>query len=164
MMVAPAIAAGLLVSIGVTPAAAANCVLNAPGTVEVGAPLAIIGTGFPASSSIDIELAVEGGTADQFSVQSDAAGGFQFSLTPAAADVGKTKVVATAGSACSVQVISTVLGPNDTPSAPSAPRSDAAAPRGEGPAGPPLNAGLLAVLVMLLGMTGLIATRPTRSR
>ena len=135
IVAAPAFAVGLLVSLWVAPAAAADCALSAPSTVKVDAPLAINGSGFPASSIVDIELTVEGGTTDQFSVQSDAAGGFQISLTPEAADAGRTTIVATAGSACSAQVVSTVLGPNETPSAP---RTDAVALPGDGPTGAPL--------------------------
>lgn len=174
-LAAPAFAVGLLVTLWVAPAAAADCALGAPSTVEVGTPLAIDGTGFPASSSVDIKLTIEGGTTDQFAVQSDAAGGFQITLTPEAADAGKTTIVATAGSVCSARVVSTVLSPNDTPSSsaelaggtagangtPSAPRTDAAAAPGEGPGGAPSNAWLLAVLALIIGVTGLIATRPT---
>lgn len=60
ILAAPAFAVSLLVSLWVLPAAAADCALRVPATAKVGTPLAIVGTGFPASSSIDIELAVEG--------------------------------------------------------------------------------------------------------
>ncbi len=155
----PAVAVGLLVSLWVTPAAAAECVLTAPVTVKVGTPLAIDGTGFPASSIVAIELTVEGGKVDRFSVQSDAAGGFQISVTPGAADTGRTTVVASAGPGCSAQVVATVLGPNDTP-----PRTDAGAMPGAGPAETAQNTWRLAVAALLIGMIGLIATGPIRGR
>lgn len=178
ILAAPVFALGLLVSSWVTPAAAADCTLTTPTTVKVGAPLAIDGAGFPASSSVDVKLTIEGGAPDEFTVQSNAAGGLKISLTPEAADAGKTTVVATAGSACSAQVVFTVLGPNDTPrptvepaggaagpsATPTAPRTDAAAVPGEGPLAAPLNAWLLAVLALIIGMIGLIATRPTQGR
>ena len=162
----------------VGPAAAADCALSAPSTAKVGTPLAIGGTGFPANSIVDIELTVNGATTDQFSVRSDGAGGFQFSLTPEAADAGKTTVVATAGSACSARAVATVLGPNDTPfltggptgatgcatGTPSAPGTDADATLGEYPAGAPLNAWMLALVALIIGTIGLIATRPTQGR
>ena len=62
---------GLLVSALVSPVAAAECALSAPATVKVGTPLAINGSGFPASSTIDVALTIEGGTPDAFTVTSD---------------------------------------------------------------------------------------------
>ena len=159
ILAAPAFVAVLLALLWVGPAAAADCALSAPSTAKVGTPLAIGGTAFPANAIVDIELTVNGATTDQFSVRSDAAGGFQFSLTPEAADAGKTTVVATAGSACSARVVSTVLGPNDGP-----PRTDRALAPGEDPAGAPLNAWVLALVALIIGMIGLIATRPTQGR
>ena len=178
MLAAPALVAILLALLWVGPAAAADCALSAPSAAKVGTPLAIGGTAFPANAIVDIELTVNGATTDQFSVRSDAAGGFQFSLTPEAADAGKTTVVATAGSACSARVVSNVLGPNDTPlltggptgstgsatGTPSAPGTDADAPLGEGPTGAPMNAWVLALVALIIGMIGLIATRPTQGR
>ena len=109
-----AFAAGLLAASWVAPAAAADCALTAPATVDVGAQLTIEGAGFPASSSVDITLTIEGGASDELTVQSTASGAFQISLTPEEVDAGKTTVVATAGSACSAQVVFTVLGANQT--------------------------------------------------
>ena len=88
---------GLLVSVLVSPVAAAECALSAPATVKVGTPLAINGSSFPASSTIDVALTIEGGTPDVFTVTSNAAGAFQISLTPEAADVGKTTARKTGG-------------------------------------------------------------------
>lgn len=178
VLTAPVFAVVLLALLWVGPAAAAECALSAPSTAKVGTPLAIGGTGFPANSIVDIELTVNGATTDQFSVRSDAAGGFQFSLTPEATDAGKTTVVATAGSACSARVVATVLGPNDIPfltegptgatggatGTPSAPGTDADATLGEGPTGTPLNAWTLALAALVIGAVGLIATRPTQGR
>lgn len=178
VLTAPVFAVIMLALLWVGPAAAAECMLTAPSTADVGTPLAIDGTGFPANSIVDIELTVNGATTSQFSVRSDAAGGFQFSLTPEAADAGKTTVVATAGSACSARVVATVLGPNDTPfltqgptgatggatGTPSAPGTDSVATLGEGPTDASLGAWMLALAALVIGAIGLIATRPDQGR
>jgi hypothetical protein len=175
LLAAPALAVALLVTLWVAPAAAAECVLSAPELGKVDTPLPISGTGFPASSSVDIKLTVEGGKTDQFAVQSDPSGGFQFSLTPGASDAGTTTIDASAGSTCSARAVSMVLGPSATPPAahtgaaagvsggPSAPRTDVAA-AGDGAGGVPTNAWLVGLLVVLIGIIGLMATRPARSR
>ena len=158
---------GLLVSVLVSPVAAATCALSAPPTVKIGTPLAIKGSGFPASSTIDVALTIEGGTPDAFTVTSDAAGAFQISLTPEAADLGKTTVVTTAGSTCSAKVTYTVTSSAPVAAAtgkPLAPRTDAAPVPGDRAPGERLDAWLLAVVVVLIGTFGLVATRPRRSR
>ncbi len=167
---------GLLVSAWVSPVAAADCALSAPATVRVGTPLAINGSGFPVSAAIDVTLTIKGGTPDQFTVTSDAAGAFRISLTPEKADLGKTTVVATAGSTCSAQVIYTIVAAAPTATAaprasaatasgrPIAPRTDAAPPAGDRSPGERLDAWLLAVAVVVIGTCGLVATRPRRSR
>ena len=158
---------GLLVSALVSPVAAATCALSAPPTVKIGTPLAIKGSGFPASSTIDVALTIEGGTPDAFTVTSNAAGAFQISLTPEAADLGKTTVVTTAGSTCSAKVTYTVISSAPVAAAtsrPVAPRTDAASLPGDRGPGERLDAWLLAVVVVVIGTFGLIATRPRRSR
>lgn len=178
VLTAPVFAVVLLALLWVGPAVAAECALSAPSTAKVGTPLAIGGTGFPTNSIVDIELTVNGAVTNQFSVQSDAAGGFQFSLTPEATDAGKTTVVATAGSACSARVVATVLGPNDTPfltegptgatggatGTPSAPGTDRVTTLGEGSTEANLRAWTLALAALVIGAVGLIATRPTQGR
>ena len=47
---------------------------------------------------------------------------------------------------------------------PAAPGTDADAPLGEGPTGAPMNAWVLALVALIIGMIGLIATRPTQGR
>ena len=167
---------GLLVSAWVSPVAAADCALSAPATVRVGTPLAINGSGFPVSSAIDVTLTIEGGTPDRFTVTSNAAGAFRISLTPEKADLGKTTVVATAGSTCSAQVIYTIVSSSPTATAaprasgaaasgrPTAPRTDAAPPAGDRSPGERLDAWSLAIVALFIGAGGLIATRPRRSR
>lgn len=169
---------GLLVSAWVSPVAAADCALSAPATVRVGTPLTINGSGFPVSSAIDVTLTIEGGTPDRFTATSNAAGAFRISLTPEKADLGKTTVVATAGSTCSAQVIYTIVSSSPTATAtaaprasgaaasgrPTAPRTDAAPPAGDRSPGERLDAWLLAIGALVIGAGGLIATGPSRSR
>lgn len=162
----------------VAPAAAATCTLAAPATVAIGTPLAIVGSGFPASSTVDVSLTIEGGSPDQFTAQSDANGAFQINLIPEAADAGTTTVVATAGAGCTARVVFTVgastaaatpepepteAGATADAEAP-APRTDVAATVRAGATGAPLTAWLVAVLMLAVGLGGLIATRPARSR
>jgi hypothetical protein len=170
------VASGILVLLLVAPAAAATCRLSAPAKVAIGTPLSIVGSGFPASSSVDVSLTIEGGSPDEFTAQSDASGAFQISLTPEAADAGKTTVVATAGAGCTAQVVFTVGTSNAAPTpepteAPAGagteanpPKSDAAATVPAPTTGTPFAAWLVAVAVLAIGLGGLIATRPVRSR
>jgi hypothetical protein len=170
------VAGGLLASLSAGPAMAADCTLSAPATINVGTAFAIEGAGFPASSSVDVTLAVEGGASDAFTVQSNAAGTFRIDLTPETADIGKTTVVATAGSACSVGVAYTILGANQTAPPTAEPAASAAAGGTAAPA-PRTDtvmvsktssltpgAWLLAVLVLAMGGAGLLATRMARRR
>jgi hypothetical protein len=176
ILVATIFSVSLAIPLLVAPAAAATCTLAAPGTVAIGTPLAIQGSGFPASSTVDVSLTVEGGSPDQFTVQSDASGAFQINLTPEAADAGKTTVVATAGAVCTAQVTFTVgaSGGTATPkptqagagagAATTAPRTDAEAAVEGGTSGPAPTAWQLALLMLFLGLGGLMATLPARSR
>ncbi len=184
MVGASLVVSGLLALLAAGPAGAASgCTLTAPATVRVGDPLNVAGKGFPASSDIDVALVVEGGSPDQFTVQSNATGDFQISLTPEEADAGKTTITANAGKVCSATVTLTVLGANDaapTPTAaPAGSAGGAAGSRGtaprtdtaSGPSGPSGSSGgglpimwVLAALSLAIGAVGLIATRPARSR
>jgi hypothetical protein len=164
---------GLLIPIYVLPATAATCALSAPGTVLVGSPLAILGSGFPASSSIDISIGLEGATADQFAVQSDGAGAFRINLTPEPADVGTTTVVATAGTTCSAQAVFSVTGTTASPTPESTappggsgtdasgppPRTDAAIIVADKAANVPSSGWALALLTLLIGLSGALLTR-----
>jgi hypothetical protein len=173
LLVAPVLAIGLLVSGNIRPVAAAGCTLSAPATGRVGMELAINGSGFPASASIDIELTVEGGNPDAFAVTSDASGAFVVNLTPEPIDVGKTTVVATAGSICSAQVQFTVLGENEaaptaSPAASGAPAAPSGAPRTDtvSVASPDTVARpgswLGGVILLTVGLIGLLSTRQPR--
>lgn len=196
MMSATVLGLGLLIPLSFVPAAAATCALSVPATGQVGTPLAIVGSGFPASSSLDISIGLEGATPDQFAVQSDGAGAFQISLTPEPADAGKTTVVATAGTTCSAQAVFTVTGATSTPDAtpdatptakptatrsanpnPSSPPRGAAAGSTDAPpqtdiattsAGRmtdnPAISWAFAVLMILIGISGLLITRRTVGR
>ncbi len=169
---------GLLIPFSVVPVTAATCALSAPATVHVGDPLAIVGSGFPASSSIDISIGLQDATADQFSVQSDGAGGFTISLTPEPADAGKTTVVATAGTACSAQAVFTVTGATATPtpeatvapseSGPGAtshpPRTDTTPTAGRKTLDAPAIGWALALLTLFIGLGGVTLTRRERGR
>ena len=176
ILLASAVAIGVLLASWVLPAAAAECALSAPATARVGTTLTILGSGFPASASVDIELTVVGGNADEFSLQSNSTGSFEITLTPEPIDEGETTVTATAGSTCTAQVQFTVLGENEpAPTAepdeagagatatPGLPRTDAAVlnpggtPRGR-------DAWLAGTIILLVGVAGLIATRPARAR
>jgi hypothetical protein len=83
--------AGLLLSVVVSPVAAA-CALGAPASVDIGTLLEIDGSGFPADAIVDVSIAIEGGSADEFTVPSDANGAFTISLTPETTDTGLTTV------------------------------------------------------------------------
>jgi len=112
--IAASMSVGLFVVVAAPQVSGATCTLTAPATVAVGTPMTISGSGFPASTSVDISLTLEGGTADEFAVQSDTGGAFQINLTPEPQDAGKTTVVATAGTTCSAQAIFTVTTPTPT--------------------------------------------------
>jgi hypothetical protein len=174
ILLGSALAIGLLASSWALPVAAAGCELSAPATGRVGSILAVNGSGFPSSSTIDIELTVVGGKADEFSVQSDSSGAFEITLTPETIDEGATTVVATAGSVCTAQVQFTILGENEpAPSAepeqagpaasaaPGAPTTDAVATV-PGDAAPGLGAWLVGGLLLAMGVVGWLATRPAR--
>ena len=175
------VACSLLVGLTTLPVVAAGgCSLEAPYAIRVGNPLNISGSGFPASTTVDVSLTLDGGSPDAFTVDSNGAGVIQFSLTPETADLGHTTVVATAGSTCSATIEFTVVGSNATlPPEPTATPGDAGAgsgggdtaPRtdsaGQAPAGPnalPPTAWLIGVLSLLIGIAGLVATRPARGR
>ena len=162
--------------------AAGSCALSAPTTVKVGDPLNIVGSGFPASTAIDLVLKVQGKAGDAFSVQSNSSGGIQISLTPEESDAGVTTVTATAGSTCTATVTFTVVGANAPvptatatggssgsaagASAPpsAAPRTDTISVTTGSSGGPSPMLWLLGGLSVVIGAGGLIATRPARSR
>ena len=172
------IALGLMASQAVGLAAAATCTLSAPATVQIGSPITILGSGFPVSSSIDVSIGLEGATADQFAVQSDGAGAFQLNLTPEPADAGKTTVLASAGATCSAQAIFTVTGPSALPTPEATtpptgsgngatgtpPRTDAAPVTVGQTTGVPVIGWTLALLLLVIGFGGALATRRTDGR
>lgn len=178
ILVASVFVSSLLVVTLSTPASAADCLLSAPAYVNVGTPLTILGTGFPASSSVDIALSVQGGGSDAFSVQSDPNGALQISSTPEDIDIGVTTVEATAGTVCAAQVTYTVLAAGATPppaatsepadtsgtsAAPNAPRTDATdveTATSSGFAG----VRILALALIVVGGASLLLTRSTRRR
>jgi hypothetical protein len=163
---------GLLAATWVTPAAGADCTLTAPAYVNVGTPLAIQGSGFPASATVDITI--EGTAADAFSVQSDSAGALQIALTPEDADIGVTTIRATAGAACSAEVTYTVLAAGEAPPQPTPEPIDAGAGAAQAPptdaelaiaSGSPIGGSwILATLLVAAGGAGLILTGSPRRR
>jgi hypothetical protein len=176
ILLASAVGIGLLVTSWVLPVAAAECALSAPAIARVGTTLTILGSGFPPSANVDIEWTVDGGNADEFSLQSNSSGSFEIALTPEPIDEGDTTVIATAGSACTAQVQFTVLGENEpaptaepeeagagATAAPEPPTTDAAAPSpGASSAG--FDAWLVGTIIFLIGVVGLLTTRPARGR
>lgn len=166
----------VLVMTGVPTAAAADCTLSAPEYINVGTELAIEGSGFPASSSIDVDLTIEGGASDAFSVQSDADGALQIALVPEDIDIGVTTVQATSGSACTASVTYTVLAAGATP--PLAPTEVPESGTGGEPPAPQTDAEtgsaadrpatslpmILALLLAGIGSAGLVLTRSPRRR
>ena len=171
---------GMLTMLLSAPVTAAGCLLSAPATVAIGVPLTITGSGFPATTIVDLSLAREGGSPDEFHVQSDPRGEFAINLTPEAADVGVTTIVATVDGNCTAEVVIGIGVPAPTearaPTAAATPRTvaraptAAAAPRTDAApmvvAVPPAGQQVLWVvagLIYLLGIGGLIATRPARS-
>lgn len=171
-----ALLVSLLAGTFASSASAADCTLTAPTYINVGATLTVDGAGFPASTSVDIDLSIEGGASDAFSVQTDSAGGMQIALTLEDIDIGVTTVQATAGSICTASVTYTVLAAGATPppdpteepasgtgSEPSVPSTDMYT--GTGGGGGPM--GLLWVLAFALlaaGSAGLYLTRSPRRR
>lgn len=177
ILLGPGIAAGLLAILLAVPASAADCALTAPAAINVGDPLTIEGSGFPASVAVDIELSIDGAAADAFPVQSDSSGSLQITLTPENADIGTTTVVATAGSTCTAEVTYIVVAageqlpqptPEPTPepatggTSPTAPRTDESTHPG-GQAGTGIAAAL-ALLLLTVGATGLLLTRASGRR
>jgi hypothetical protein len=165
----------VVVMIGAPTVAAADCTLSAPAYINVGTGLAIEGSGFPASTSVDVNLTIEGGASDAFSVESDADGALQIAMIPEDIDIGVTTVQATAGTACTASVTYTVLAagatpppaPTETPGAatggePTVPSTDT-----DGWAGSDGSTGLMWVLALVLvggGIAGLFLTRSPRQR
>jgi hypothetical protein len=158
------------------PAVAADCTLSAPAYVNVGTPLTIVGSGFPASTGVDIAFSIAGGASDAFTVQSDASGTLQIALTPEDIDIGVTTVQATAGTACTAQVTYTVLAAGVTPppsaepedssgtgAVSTAPRTDAE-PAVGGDRWSSSASWVLALALVALGSIGLFLTRTTRRR
>jgi hypothetical protein len=179
ILLSSALAAVLLCSVLAPPVAAAECSLAAPATGRVGSMFAVMGSGFPGGATIDVSLTVEGGNPDQFSIQSDASGAFEITLTPEAVDEGETTVVARAGSTCTARITFEILGVNEpapTPiaeptaeptgeaagatasSSPDAPRTDVVLASGVGvehEVDAWLSGGLL---LIMLGAFGLLAS------
>lgn len=174
ILLGPGIAAGVLATLLAAPVAAADCVLTAPAAVNVGDALTIEGTGFPASTSIDIELSIDGSAVDSFTQQSDASGNLSISLTPEDADLGTTRVVATAGSTCTAEVTYVVLAAGETLPPTAEPEGDAGAgataPRTdasgitESPNGTNGITAALAIVLLAIGAAGLVSTRATGKR
>jgi hypothetical protein len=143
--------------------------------VNVGTQVTIEGAGFPASASVDISLEIQGGTSDEFTVQSDAAGALQLAFTPEDLDIGVTTVQATAGSACSAEVTYTVLPAGATPP-PATPEPEDSSGTGAQPGAPPTDVEArmtivgapavvswgLAFALVATGCLGLLLTRPAR--
>lgn len=158
------------------PAAAAECALGAPDYINVGTPLTIEGSGFPASTGVEISLSIEGGASDAFAVESSADGTFRIELTPEDFDVGVTTLQATAGSTCTAQVTYSVLAAGEAPPVATAP--DDSSGTGAEPGAPSTDAEtavgldssstlapwLLAFTFVAVGSAGLFATRSTRGR
>lgn len=173
------VAGGLLALVVTAPAAAADCVLSAPSTVDIGSDLAIEGSGFPANAAVDVSISIEGGPTDDLAVQSNASGAFTINLTPESADEGVTTVVATSGPDCRAEVVIGVGVPAPAAasggeaageSAPDAGGTEAGAPRTDGVSGAPTSGErplvlwLLAGALIGLGIGGRYASRPSRSR
>jgi hypothetical protein len=114
---------------------------------------------------------MEGGSPDEFSVQTDASGSFQLSLTPEASDTGVTNVVATSGSDCTAHAVIAIgveavteAPTGDGGAAEAPPRTDTG-PTVPHPAhGAPSMPSLLAGALFLIGIVGVYITRPLRSQ
>jgi hypothetical protein len=175
ILVASILSVGLVTPLVVASATAATCALSAPGTAPIGAPFTIVGSGFPANTNVDVSLAIDGGSPDAFSAQSDAQGALQIVLTPEAADVGTTVVTATAGAGCTAQATYTVGGtggvvapaPTEVAvgnTAAGPPRTDGSTLVG-GQSGTPRSAvWILGIISLLIGIGGYLASRPARAR
>jgi hypothetical protein len=173
VLLASVVTAGLVLVSWVATADAADCLLSAPASVRVGTAQVITGSGFPASSTVDVELTVEGGNPDALSVQSSQSGAFEITLTPEATEIGHTTVVAKAGTTCTATVDYTVVGANATllpepTAAPAggagtAPRTDSSGALSEPQASPP-TAWIVGLLSLLIGVAGVVATRPEQGR
>lgn len=158
-----------------TPVAAADCTLTAPAYVNVGTPLTIEGSGFPVSTTVDVEIAIEGGASDAFTVQTDPAGSLEIALTLEAIDIGLTTVRATDGADCTAEVVYAVLAAGATPP-PATPEpevssgagGEAVPPRTDttlGVEGGPVEVpGWLALALLTAGSFGLFWTRSPRRR
>ena len=156
----------LLVSLFAVPASAAGCSLSAPFAVRVGDPVDIVGSGFPASTTVDVSLTLNGGTPDELTVDSSQDGGFHINLTPEAADTGTTVVQAKAGTTCTATVTMTVVAANATlPPEPTAspqaegpgdsgtpPRTDAAARSTATTSGVAPTTWVMAILILVVGL------------
>jgi hypothetical protein len=158
-----------------SPVAAASCTISAPASVKVGTPVTIGGSGFPELTSVDISIGRERSTPAQFTVQSDSAGAFTLSLTPEQSEIGQTTVVATSGASCSAQALFTVgtatpvasakpavsgAANASSPGAPtSPPKTDSLSQSIGGNTRVPVLAWALALTMVLVGVSGLIATR-----
>jgi hypothetical protein len=166
--------AGLLSMALAGPTAAAECALSAPESVSIGSVLAIDGTGFTASSMIDVAVTLDGQAADAFPASSDATGAIHLSLTPEATDAGRTTFVATDPGGCSAQATTYVLGPGQTvPPGPEpagtgahaaagAPSTDATArPFALWTAG---TTGALAAVLVVVGLAARAVSRPAGRR
>lgn len=172
MMVVMTLVAWVLMTLQASSAGAATCLLSAPPTAAIGTPLSITGSDFPSSTTVDITLSVEGSRRDEFAAQADASGQFEINFTPEAADAGITTIVATAGTACSAQVVIAIgVAPatstpepaaSDTASEGPPPRTDAALDL-QRTSGRPSGLWLVAGLLLVIGIAGLIATRPSRN-
>lgn len=171
-----AILISLLAATWAGPVAAADCTLSAPAYVNVGTPLTIEGSGFPASTGVDIAFSIAGGGSDALTIESDASGALQIALTPEDLDIGVTTVQATAGTACTAEVTYTVLAagatpppsaePDDSPgtgAASTAPSTDMEPATGAADlaGGTPWG---LALALLAIGSAGLFRTRSIRRR
>jgi hypothetical protein len=141
--------------------------------------MTIAGSGFPASTGVDIEITLDGSAFDSFSVQSDPDGAFDLLLTPEVADIGVWSVDASSGSDCSAEAVIQVLDANQTP-APAATASPEGAAAGAGAEPPPRTDAALSsggtdttgvppilwafgLLVFMAGVGGSLVTRPKRN-
>jgi len=165
-----------VLSVAVSPTAAATCTLTAPASVAIGSALTIEGAGFPASTAVDVSITIEGGSPDEFTAQSGAAGTFAINLTPEESEKGDWTVTATAGAGCSAQVVIKVgtssggatPGPSNDGAAGAGagsppPRTDSAPVSLTGATGPGISL-WLALSLLSAGIGGLILTKPARGR
>jgi hypothetical protein len=167
---------GLLASASAAPAAAADCTLSSPTYVNVGTQITIDGTGFPASTDVDISISLDGSPTDAFTLLSDTGGSLEIALTPEDIDIGVTTIQATAGTACTASVTYSVLAAGATPppapaeepdagpgNVATAPGTDKASGVG-GDSGSPGPSFALALALVAAGSAGLFLTRSPRRR